>query len=1143
MWIKEDMAMLYKLLQDKKAKCDDNPEMKLEDANKCLFDMENIKCEVNDLYDFTKQKAEMENQIKDIQKQIDYIKRLPVLISEINREIIKDRDTLLHKLHAIKNYWNNREEEEKELEEKLKNTIKRAKPCKHTAVIDYFEKMGTFSDERYYLAQAIFRTFLNMEHEFDHDFTKFDDMNSANNWCYCNICNQELLCNHIRLATHQIETEGTINFQLLKDIYSIESEGAFYCKNCDGYIVNSEVIDIDDFEKGDDGHMVQTRERTDATPYAEKQRQFVIDTMDKIIESAGSKEIEDLQLKIGIYKLMKQLCGVSMMTPVDEIEMLNFLKSFQFTGKKDLMKLLLAKLGANNLQIVKKQVDKFYVIYLACDIAARLLITLQTSRTLYNIHNKKCVPRIMGYPLIDDQTLLDGVNFMMCIIGQMAVLPEYEALADVKQSMLMGQIRKQVEDDNFIKNKIFAKLNNESQEIDHMYEFEGYYTNVWKTFLPRLDDSVLTWQPEKILNDANLKEVNYKNWNKMIDVGHENAIHYALQIIHSVNMIVNNEDRYPRTGVASYCCLDENFDGKKYENINYFKKIDSKIHTNLKNIEETDVILRKLYDIKRVSVNNILYEPLFKPSQKVMEFSLNVEESEIKQLYLTFIDKGLNKGKAHIFDKFDRCVLSNELKRDLQSKTYNQQDYKRIEDAVVSNNQINIDNYVAMVEELETKDTNMLEKKVISDIVTKLPKLDILNYLKDFFNKIVESLDDVLGFSKDIKVGKGKEDKFNIHRHLSALNAQIDNEIESLVPKLGNTEKQKDKYMKVLSNMGYYKKLYEEYKQNHSDTESDLFRYGKKEEYLQFCMKYMNDVMNYLKNNKLANPYNKEKIRPQYRDFLQFGHNGKLFKAIDKVNRDIFDFSKCVKSKHFYKILFPEMVSSINHYLVVISLVNMFEMIDNSKVSGKGLSSKDGEIVDYKFKQMVEKDPALDDFSQDTGINIQTDDITLDEDGNPVDMIESFEIKNSSNIKIIASFIITYLDYIADNQETYDELTPNEINRIVTKDEQKRIERTLRTHEFLATEGNEEIKRLIGMQMKLGRIDYKNFANFVQSEFVDEMAIQENDEYMGEKDEVDGDEDIAGKQDDDYYPGAMVVGADEVDEMDMNYDYIAVDDA
>jgi hypothetical protein len=48
---------------------------------------------------------------------------------------------------------------------------------------------------------------------------------------------------------------------------------------------------------------------------------------------------------------------------------------------------------------------------------------------------------------------------------------------------------------------------------------------------------------------------------------------------------------------------------------------------------------------------------------------------------------------------------------------------------------------------------------------------------------------------------------------------------------------------------------------------------------------------------------------------------------------------------------------------------------------------------------------------------------------------------------------------------------------------------------------------------------------------------------MGEKDEVDGDEDIAGKQDDDYYPGAMVVGADEVDEMDMNYDYIAVDDS
>jgi hypothetical protein len=706
--------------------------------------------------------------------------------------------------------------------------------------------------------------------------------------------------------------------------------------------------------------------------------------------------------------------------------------------------------------------------------------------------------------------------------------------------MLMGQIRKQVEDDNFVKNKIFAKLNSESHEIDYMYEFEGYYTNAWKTFLPRLEDSILTWQPEKILNYANLNEVNYKNWNKMIDVGRENAIHYALQIIHSVNNIVNNAERYPRTGVASYCCLDENFDGKNYANINYFKKIDSKISTNLKNITETNFILQKLYDIKRFSVSNILYEPLFKPSQKVMEFSLNVEESEIKQLYLTFIDKGLNKGKSHIFDKFERCVLSNELKRNLMTKTYNQQDYKHIEDAVVSNNQINIDNYIAIVQELETKDTNMLEKKVINDIVNKLPKLDILNYLKDFFYKIVESIDDILG-NLNTNIKKNKE-QFNIHRHLSALNAQIDNEIVALVPKLGNTEKQKDKYTKVLSNMGYYKKLYEEYKQRHSDNESDLFRYCKKEEYLQFCMKYMNDIMNYLKNNKLANPYNKDKIRPQYRDFLQFGHNAKLFKVIDKMNREIFDFSKCVKSKHFYKILFPEMVSSINHYLVVISLVNMFEIIDNSKIN-RNIGKNSGEIVDYKFKQIIEKDPALDDFSQNTGINIQTDDITLDEDGNPIDMIESFEIKNSSNIKIISSFIITYLEYISDNQETYDDLTPSEINRIVTKDEQKRIERTLRTHEFLATEGNEEIKRLVGMQMKLERIDYKNFANFVQSEFVDEMVIQENDEYIGEKDEIEEDEEIVGKQDDDFYPGAMVVGSDEFDDIDMNYDYIAVDDS
>ena len=60
------------------------------------------------------------------------------------------------------------------------------------------------------------------------------------------------------------------------------------------------------------------------------------------------------------------------------------------------------------------------------------------------------------------------------------------------------------------------------------------------------------------------------------------------------------------------------------------------------------------------------------------------------------------------------------------------------------------------------------------------------------------------------------------------------------------------------------------------DNKSDIFRYNKKEESIQGYIKYLNDIINQIKNQKLVNPLNKDKIRPHFRNFLQYGENIKL---------------------------------------------------------------------------------------------------------------------------------------------------------------------------------------------------------------------------------------------------------------------------
>ena len=85
-----------------------------------------------------------------------------------------------------------------------------------------------------------------------------------------------------------------------------------------------------------------------------------------------------------------------------EVEMLNFLKGYQFITKNAILNKLAQQIGRGNLQLLVKKTEQLYMIYLWCDIAARLLIILQTTRTPYELRNKSCNTNIIGYPLVDD---------------------------------------------------------------------------------------------------------------------------------------------------------------------------------------------------------------------------------------------------------------------------------------------------------------------------------------------------------------------------------------------------------------------------------------------------------------------------------------------------------------------------------------------------------------------------------------------------------------------------------------------------------------------------------------------------------------------------------------------------------------------
>jgi len=1132
MWIKEDMALLYKLIQDKKNKCLANPEIKLEDANKCTFDLEQIKCEGNDIFDMNKQKIDTELHINNLQKEIDYINHIPVLIANINKEIINDRITLVNKVNSLKSYWKFKEGEEEQLEANNAKLRFSNKPCIHYDVTNYFFRIKN-DNERYEFARIILKQFLNTEEEFKNDFTIFDKDSTEKNYTYCNICNQELFCNHFRLGTSFLENNVLINYENIVTIFGTERNGSYLCRvdGCNELIDTTDILDIDEFCKGENGFRNKTREIAENTPYIEKQKEYLNKMINNLVEGVNNISKEELLQRINIFKIIKRLSNIEMLSIKDEIDMINFLRTYQFETKTRILEAIALKIGKNDISLLKKLVDKNYIKYLISDIGARFLITLQTSFNRYEIINKECSTNIIGYPLISNNNELDGVNYIMCIFTQISVLPEYSNLTDLQTNFFIERIRLQVENDSLVKDKIYNALNDKVNNIDLINSFHLYETNYWKQFTPRLGKIDILWSPEKILNQANLKEVTYKTLNKMIEVGKENCVYYTLCLMNNINKIILNSERSNNKELTNFCCMDSYNSKNFYKYLNIFRKQNSDIDNNIKDFNEVNKIIHKLKLKKIYPSLSIIYDPLFKPSQTIYKLNFNVIPDEIKEIYLKYIDSGLYKGKIHIYDRYNRCVLSNEKKADIEAKTYTIQDYKRIESIINSSNQI-----ILKKEDETIIDIVNIEILKLNELIEKCPNINVMKFIKDYLNKIRDSMDQIFNDSTTEKIdGKNKKKEvFDILRHISIINSQIENEIKELIIKITSTDKNINKYSKIMSNLGNFIKQYEEYRNNEESNNikdihnkdiqnkekqniynSNLYRYTKKEEHIQYTIKFLNDLISQIKNGELSNPLNKENIRPQYREFLKYGENIKLFKKLSINTRNIYNYARLFKSKHKYRIFFPEMVSSILQYLNVISLVNLFNEIDNNKdnKSNKMNLENSGEIIDYKFRVNEEPDEALKDLNQNLNLGLEDN----DDDEN---LIESIEIKhNNNNLKIIGDFIISYLDKINDTQITYDELTTTKINLIVNTHEQKLRTANLKSFEWLSQTGNEAQRQIVLLQMhKLKKLKYADLAQFVSKEYDAEFnnvsaftdndnddynEIIESDNYEGEKDDKD----------------------------------------
>lgn len=709
---------------------DEPEEISPAELARCIFDVNTITCLPPEVASLDTELREIEARIRDVKGQLEFSKMLGPMMADCERDIAAIEKTIRNYNSGIDALNKYSEAMVQQRQRELEAMIKRKKDCTHYNVVDYLDSLHNLTNiERYMLVKQVIDRFENQEHSASLDLLEIKP-DRADNHIECHICNQYLLCKHYKYALElmSISPTGELDEEALREVYGEEISGSYYCRVCGVFLSNTPVQDIEEFEKdaSKEGMHIKTRSVLHELDIVERQREAV----DAIISAAlQDPKDDDLRFKLRIYRLCKDLCGLEMLSVEDELEMVNFIKSYEFVSRKSFFNLLFiqflkAKGGvaaAVNKALVDKLADEQYWKYVTCDIAARFLVTIQTSIQTYAVFNKLCSNNYIGWPLLggvnpaDAKEDMGGVDLMICIMKQMSIVPEFKYLAggdsgfEGVRALLVKRIEELIRNNEMVRTRLDRALDTKYTQITLMEAFAQHTTNYWDGYKPSLyAGTTMKWTPTHDIDKSAAAEWTSKTLPNMVHIARDNIVYQAQVLRARLTELMEAEPPANRPvlsiSTANSCIpLDyEKLTGHqatrregetestharrqtlaKYINpdVNYYSQIEllnEGIRNVLRKIGEYQALVESLERVNVAPTVKFIY-PMdkFAPVREPMKLQLS--SIELREYFLKYIDSGPNKGETHLYDPYGRCLVSNVLKSDVESITYGQADFEKL---------------------------------------------------------------------------------------------------------------------------------------------------------------------------------------------------------------------------------------------------------------------------------------------------------------------------------------------------------------------------------------------------------------------------------------------------------------------------------
>ena len=600
---------------------------------KAVYDLHLVKEEVNDLNEKLKETNEILNFSSNLEQEIDYYKQYLELVNDQKRRIFLNKEDELV--------------EEKEVE------VDPMYEVLYQKIDIYLEKISQLNDKlRLELLDDLIK-------KYGRDANVRDKENPKN--IYCKYGNKVICCKHhqnmIKINNSKHGYEEILEETIRE--YGIEEDGRHWCNNCGAELFLAEFETLEGFKKNgarDITHEVLEVDEEDVDVEVDKEN---LELMKKLIKSDETGD--DFSTINEIVTVLTNIMGIKLnindqMKILDESDMLQK----KHVKSKDEYKLTYKGKPKSFERKYNDYKNNYIIIYTT----VTLFVYLQFSIPSYTISkpHSKCRASLGGFPLDEDESKLDGLKYVSCILGE---LNSTDSIWKCLKKKNIERDLLQILKIRYNSNSLYQHKYRLKREyiLKHVDEQEVGVNNVWNKFSPPLENFVI--------NDDKLDK---KDCTKKHDNTNEISNYFALKVMSEIDLIVNKSPventLFLPALLTQSCCLSsiENFN-----NLDFFTTKNAMIKTYLEKTKQCDLSQGSSSETKFAITT--LEQNIIESFANIM-FTLedDLDQETITTLFEHYISYGDYLGEKHMYDN-NICVVTAEERDAIKSKIYRNEEY------------------------------------------------------------------------------------------------------------------------------------------------------------------------------------------------------------------------------------------------------------------------------------------------------------------------------------------------------------------------------------------------------------------------------------------------------------------------------------